>query len=98
MQSKALAEGLFALANETRLDMIRAIAKAGATGVAGHEISERTGMPRTLVSHHLKILVRAGLVTERKAGRTIHHRLDRDAMRKLTSALATTTADLPDVQ
>jgi ArsR family transcriptional regulator, arsenate/arsenite/antimonite-responsive transcriptional repressor len=87
MRSKDMAVALAALANETRLKMVKAMAKAGPEGIVGHEYSDRTGMARTLVSHHLKILVAAGIASEEKQGRTIRHRLDHERLGRLAAAV-----------
>jgi ArsR family transcriptional regulator len=45
------------------------------------------GLSQPAVSHHLKILVQAGLVTSEKAGRFVYYRIDRPNFAALQSYL-----------
>ena len=45
------------------------------------------------VSHHMKLLVQAGLVVPEKSGRFVYYRVDRDAFRAAASYLAGFTGD-----
>ena len=71
-----------ALADETRLEMLGLLAAAGtelcACDLEGHfELSQPT------ISHHLKILREAGLVTAERRGTWIYYALDQDTLRLL---------------
>jgi ArsR family transcriptional regulator len=42
------------------------------------------GMPQTAISHHMKVLKYAGIVTDRRTGKWIHYKLaDDKALRAL---------------
>ncbi len=71
-----------ALADETRLEMLGLLAAAGtelcACDIEGHfELSQPT------ISHHLKILREAGIVTAERRGTWVYYALDRDTLRLL---------------
>jgi ArsR family transcriptional regulator len=51
------------------------------------EIEHALGLPQNLVSHHLRILREAGLVSARKEGQFVHYSRVEDRIRQLTEAL-----------
>lgn len=55
-----------ALAQETRLAIVRALVVAGPEGLAAGVIAERMGVSATNVSFHLKELERSGLISQRR--------------------------------
>ena len=52
------------------------------------ELQVALGVPGNLLSHHLKVLREAGLVTATRRGRWIDYRLQRDALAGLAAELA----------
>ena len=71
-----------ALGDETRLEILGLLAAAGAElcacDIEGHfELSQPT------ISHHLKILREAGLVTGERRGTWVYYALDRSTLRLL---------------
>jgi ArsR family transcriptional regulator, arsenate/arsenite/antimonite-responsive transcriptional repressor len=71
MDSNVAVSALSALAHPGRLDVFRLLVRAGEEGMASGEIARVTGhVPQTL-SGNLTILGHAGLVTSRRAGRSI---------------------------
>ena len=67
---------LSALAQETRLNVLRMLIKSGSEGVPATEIAERLGVRQNLMSSHLSALVRAGLTRTRREGRRVYHSID----------------------
>jgi DNA-binding transcriptional ArsR family regulator len=62
-----------ALSQTTRLDVLRLLI-AAEDGMASGELATATGSPPNTMSAHLAILLRAGLVTSRRSGRSaIYH-------------------------
>ena len=61
---------LEALGNPTRLAVYRLLVRAGAEGRPVGRIQEALGVAASTLSHHLKHLEIAGLVTRRKEGVT----------------------------
>ncbi len=74
-RSKALG-ALSALANETRLDLIRLLAQRGTDGIAAGEIAQSLGVGASRLSFHLAALERAGLIQSRKAARNVIYSID----------------------
>lgn len=67
-----------ALGDPTRFRLLKAIAARGEVSCV--ELTSRVHLSQATVSHHLKILADAGLVSVRKEGVFHYHRLDRGAL------------------
>ena len=67
---------LAALAQSTRLDVFRLLAKHEPEGLAAGDIAKALAVPQNTMSSHLAILSRAGLVTARRISRSIVYRAD----------------------
>ena len=63
-----LARGFHALADPVRLHLLSMITAAGPQGVCVCDLVGPAGRSQPTVSHHLKILRQAGLVTSEKRG------------------------------
>lgn len=46
------------------------------------------GLSQPTISHHMKLLVQAGLVVAEKSGRWVYYRIERDAFAQLSDYLA----------
>ncbi|OHV18114.1 transcriptional regulator [Methylorubrum extorquens] len=72
MNEKQALDGFAAIAQETRLRIIRLLVTAGADGMAAGAITQAiAGASAPRVSFHLTHLEHAGLVTSRRDGRSI---------------------------
>lgn len=71
-RDQALA-ALSALANATRLELVRLLVGAGPEGLAASDIALRLGISASRLSFHLAALEQAGLVTARRASRNIFY-------------------------
>lgn len=60
-----------ALGSEQRLAVLRTLVRAGPDGLRIGELGERTSVTGSTLTHHMKILSQAGLVTQEKQGRSI---------------------------
>ena len=60
-----------ALGSEQRLGVLRTLVRAGPEGLTIGELGTRTGVTGSTLTHHIKILVQAALVTQKKQGRSI---------------------------
>lgn len=60
-----------ALGSEQRLEVLRSLVRAGPNGATIGVLGERSGVTGSTLTHHLKILTQAGLVTQEKQGRSI---------------------------
>jgi len=80
MDSSHAIRALSALAQEHRLEAFRLLVQAGETGLAAGVLAERLGIPASSMSFHLAQLANAGLVAQRRNGRSILYRADYAAM------------------
>lgn len=78
------AEQLSALGHAVRLQILRFVVQSGATGAAAGEIQAHVDLPASTLSHHLKRLVDARLLTTRSEGTFHYYAADYGALRGLT--------------
>lgn len=71
---------LAGLAQDTRLALFRLLVPAGPAGLAAGDLGEQLKLPPATLSFHLKELRHAGLVSQRRQGRTIYYAADYAAM------------------
>jgi len=74
-----------AVADATRLRILRQLALSGATCVCNIDANEN--LAPNLLSYHLKVLREAGLVTTSRRGRWIDYSLAPDAVGRLHAAI-----------
>ena len=74
-QAEVLAASFAALADPIRLRLLSCIAASGADEVCACDLLEPSGRSQPTVSHHMKILVDAGLVEREKRGLWVWYRL-----------------------
>lgn len=72
-----------ALSQETRLDVLRLLIKAGPEGVPAGEIGDQLGVKQNTMSVNLKVLAQAGLVTTERDGRVVRYAADYKAIQGL---------------
>ncbi len=65
------AQAFAALGSEQRLSVLQTLVRAGTKGLSMGELGKRTGVPGSTLNHHLRFLVHAGLVEQKKEGRSI---------------------------
>ncbi len=71
-EARMLADWYGVLADPTRLRLLSLIAAAG-EACAACDLVEPLGVSQPTVSHHLKVLREAGLVTSEKRGRWVYY-------------------------
>jgi ArsR family transcriptional regulator, arsenate/arsenite/antimonite-responsive transcriptional repressor len=81
------AEQLSALGHPVRLQILRFVVQGGSGGTAAGDIQAHVELPASTLSHHLKRLVDAGLVTSRAEGTYHYYAAEYSALRKLTNYL-----------
>ena len=69
-----------ALAQETRLNIVRMLVIAGPAGMAAGAIAEKAGVAPSNVSFHLKDLEHAGMVGSRREARSIIYSANYDTL------------------
>lgn len=77
------AQGFAAMGSESRLQVLRALIRAGQPGLSISEIQDRTGMAPSTLAHHLKFLAAGGLVEQEKVGRTVINRASFASLERL---------------
>ena len=65
------ASAFAALGSEQRLGVLRVLVRAGPNGLNISTLGARAGLTGSTLTHHIKILVQAGLVTQARQGRHI---------------------------
>lgn len=87
MEKVGALAGLAALAQESRLDIFRLLVESGPAGLPAGDIGDRLALPGATLSFHLKELRQAGLVSCRRAGRSLIYAADFAAMDGLVAYL-----------
>jgi ArsR family transcriptional regulator len=87
-RAQALATDLAAVADPVRLRLLSMLVSAEAGEVCVCEMVEPIGRSQPTVSHHLKILVDAGLIIGEKRGRWVWYRALPERMAYLRAVLA----------
>lgn len=80
MEQAQVLQALSALANATRLEVVRLLVPHGGKGLAAGEISRRLGISASGLSFHLSALEQAGLVSSQKISRQVIYRADHAAL------------------
>ena len=81
------ASAFAALGSEQRLSILRRLVRAGPAGLPIGELGESVGITGSVLTHHLKQMVSAGLVLQRRDGRRILCAVDYDEIRRLSDYL-----------
>ena len=87
MESKTAVAALSALAQENRLEVFRLLIQAGPAGLPAGEIAERLDIAAPTLSFHLAQLKHAGLVHQRRDGRSLIYATNYDGMNALMGFL-----------
>ena len=87
MKTASALKSLSALAHEGRLDLFRSLVKAGPDGMAAGDIAADAGVNFTTASAQLGVLSNAGLVSNRREGRSVIYSADYDAIGGLIAFL-----------
>ena len=83
MKIKDAVTKLTSLAQESRLETFRLLAKAGPEGMAAGEIAQHLEVPPATMSFHLNQLRNAGLIESRRESRSIIYALRTEEIREL---------------
>ena len=87
-QAVTLASAFAALADPIRLRLLSHVAAAGGEEVCACDLAEPVGRSQPTISHHMKILVDAGLVEREKRGLWVWYRLVPARLDALRAVLA----------
>ncbi|MFJ4107994.1 ArsR/SmtB family transcription factor [Oerskovia enterophila] len=89
--ARALAHTFKALADPTRVQLLSIVASHEGGEACVCDLTEPVGLSQPTVSHHLKILVDAGLLTREQRGRWAYYSLIPGALTQLATTLTETT-------
>ena len=87
MKPKEAVEALSSLAQDTRLAIYRLLVETGPNGLAAGVIADKVGVVPSSLSFHLAHLTRSGLVTQRRASRSLIYAADYRQMNELMAYL-----------
>ena len=87
MQSEQIIRACGALAQEHRLAAYRLLVQAGRDGLAAGLLAEKLALAPSSLSFHLAQLQQAGLISQRRDGRSIIYAPDYSAMARVIAYL-----------
>lgn len=87
MDMKQSLAAFAALSQKLRLEVFRLLIKAGEEGMAAGEIGRVLDVRQNTLSANLSVLLNAGLVSNRREGRSIRYFADLDGVRGLLAFL-----------
>ncbi len=79
---------LKAVADPTRLRLLSLIGSCEAGEMCVCDLTEPLDLSQPTISHHLKVLTDAGILTREKRGTWAYYRIQQDAMRALRNAFS----------
>ena len=88
MEKEDAVAALAALAQDNRLDVFRLLVRAGPDGLSAGQVANTLGLARNTLTFHFDRLRHAGLVTVRRAGRSMIYAARYDSMRALLAYLS----------
>jgi DNA-binding transcriptional ArsR family regulator len=87
MKKDQAVASLAALAQDNRLDVFRLLVRAGPDGLSAGQVATALGLAPNTLTFHFDRLRHAGLVTVRRAGRSMIYAARFDSMRALLAYL-----------
>ena len=88
MNIDTAAEQLAELGHSTRLQIYRALVRAGRHGLAVSAIQQQLDIPGSTLSHHIARLVKVGLVSQTREGRVLRCQAQYQQLDKLIHFLS----------
>ena len=92
-EAATIAHGLKAVADPVRIKILHRLASAAPHGVCVCDLVEPLGLTQPTVSHHLRVLLDAGLVHRRQQGTFSYYALRESALDHLATLLASPSRD-----
>jgi ArsR family transcriptional regulator len=89
-QAERLALLFKALGEPTRVKLVSLIAATKSGEACICDLTDPVGLTQPTVSHHMKILADAGLVTREQRGKWAYYRVDTDTLRAVAQAIGPT--------
>ncbi|MFD7630829.1 ArsR/SmtB family transcription factor [Streptomyces sp. NPDC059851] len=91
-EAERLAGMLKAIADPTRLQILRLIERSPSGEACVCDLTECLGLRQPTVSHHLKLMTDAGLLTRERRGTWAWYSVDEEGLRRLRDILDPATA------
>jgi ArsR family transcriptional regulator, arsenate/arsenite/antimonite-responsive transcriptional repressor len=88
--AEQLAKAFKALGDPTRVRLLSLIAAAEGNEACICDLTEPVGLAQPTVSHHMRLLAEAGLVTREQRGKWAYYRVEPAALDALSTALRRT--------
>ena len=88
VEATTLARQFAALSDPVRVQLVSLLATDAAGAVCACDLVEPVGKSQSTVSHHLKVLTEAGLVSGDRRGRNVWYAVEPGALEALRAALA----------
>ncbi|WAZ21351.1 metalloregulator ArsR/SmtB family transcription factor [Streptomyces cinnabarinus] len=86
-EAERLAAVLKAIADPTRLQLLRLIERAPAGEACVADLTDCLGLRQPTVSHHLKVMTEAGLLTRERRGTWVWYAVDRGGLHRVRDIL-----------
>ena len=87
MKDEDIAVALSALGQPIRLSLYRLLVASGVAGEGPGSLAASIGIPRNLVSYHLRPLVASGLVRSERRGRDVNYRVEPARLNRIAVAI-----------
>jgi ArsR family transcriptional regulator, arsenate/arsenite/antimonite-responsive transcriptional repressor len=87
MQLEYAANQLAELGHPTRLGIFRLLVRAGHNGLSVGDIQHKLDIPASTLSHHLAKLMKVGLMSQSREGRTLYCKVAFEQMESLLAFL-----------
>jgi ArsR family transcriptional regulator len=89
--AERLAAVFKALADPARVKLVSLIAASTGGEACICDLTDPLGLSQSTVSHHMKLLVDAGLVTRDQRGKWAYYRVDAAGLNRIAAAVSTDT-------
>ena len=93
-EAEAVAASLKAIADPVRLRLISLVAAHEDGEACVCDLTEPIALSQPTVSHHLKILVDAGILTREQRGKWAYYRLVPDSLKAIATLIAEAASEL----
>jgi ArsR family transcriptional regulator len=87
--AERLASVFKALADPARVKLVSLIAASHGGEACVCDLTDPLGLSQSTVSHHMKLLVDAGLVTRDQRGKWAYYRVNAEALDRIATAIST---------
>ena len=87
VEAEALAQLLKAVSDPTRLQLLSIIGSSPSNEACVCDLTDPIGLSQPTISHHLKVLTEAGILTREQRGTWAWFRLNKDRLQQIANAL-----------